>query len=186
MPLLLVFGTTASRIPQAWKHRLNVVLAVVVMLFGLAFIDRAALLLGSPVTFESASMAIADTAYERTSGFKTGPDGVVEVPFQILNDKYVPRTVVIPAGRPVRLLVKRQEGDCKHGGMCAEALVIGRLGINATLTPRRCDGRRAPRDPSRRLHDVEPVRHDHRTPRRQVEARDHSHASLEVRKRPDG
>ncbi len=51
MPLLLAFGTTAGRIPQAWKHRLNLVLAVVVMLFGLAFIDRAGLLLGSPVTF---------------------------------------------------------------------------------------------------------------------------------------
>jgi plastocyanin domain-containing protein len=105
------------------------------MLFGLAFIDRAALLLGSPVTFESTSMAIADTAYERTSGFKTGHDGMVEVHFQILHDQYVPRTVVIPADRPVRLLVKRQEGDCKHGGMCAEALVIGALGVNATLTP---------------------------------------------------
>jgi sulfite exporter TauE/SafE len=135
MPLLLVFGTTASRIPQAWKHRLNVGLAVVVMLFGFAFIDRAALLLGSPITFESTSMAIADTAYERTSGFKTGQDGVVEVQFQILHDQYVPRTVVIPTDRPVRLLVKRQEGDCKHSGMCAEALVIGALGINATLTP---------------------------------------------------
>jgi cytochrome c biogenesis protein CcdA len=134
-PLLLVFGTTASRIPLAWKHRLNVGLAVVVMLFGLAFIDRAALLLGSPVTFESTSIAIADAAYERTSGFTTGPDGMVEVPFQILHDKYVPRSVAIPAGRRVRLLVKRQEGDCKHGGMCAEALVIGSLGINTTLTP---------------------------------------------------
>jgi len=135
MPLLLVFGTTASRIPLAWKHRLNVVMAVVVMIFGIAFIDRAALLLGSPVTYESVGMAISDTAYERTSGFKTGRDGVVEVQFEILHDTYVPRTVVIPAGRPVRLLVKRQEGDCAHDGMCAEALLIGGLGINAALKP---------------------------------------------------
>jgi len=135
MPLLLVFGTTAGRIPQAWKHRLNTVLAVVVMLFGVAFIDRAALLLGSPVTFESTRLAVADATYERLSGFETGSDGVVEVPFQILNDKYVPQTVVVPAGRPVRLLVKRQKGDCAHGGMCAETLVIKRLGINATLAP---------------------------------------------------
>jgi sulfite exporter TauE/SafE len=135
MPLLLVFGTTASRVPLAWKHRLNVVLAVVVILFGLGFIDRAALLLGSPVTFDSTRLAIADAAYERTSGFTTGPDGVVEVSFQILDDEYVPRTVFIPAGRPVRLLVKRQEGDCAHGGMCAAGLVIGSFGINAALTP---------------------------------------------------
>jgi len=135
MPLLLAFGTTAGRVPVAWKNRLNMVLAVVVMLFGLAFIDRAALLLGSPVTFESARLAVVDAAYERTSGFKTGPDGVVEVSFEILHDKYVPETVAIPAGRPVRLLVERQEGDCAHGGMCAEALVISRLGVNAALTP---------------------------------------------------
>ncbi len=134
MPLLLVFGTTAGRIPLAWKHRLNVALAVVVMIFGLAFIDRAALLLGSPVTFEAARLAVADAAYERASGFTTGADGVVEVPFEILHDKYVPRTVVVPADRPVRLLVKRQPGDCKHGGMCAEGLVIGKLSIEASLT----------------------------------------------------
>jgi len=136
MPLLLVFGTTAGRIPLAWKHRLNMVLAVVVMLFGLAFIDRAALLFGSPVTFESARLAIADAQYERASGFTTAPDGVVEVPFEILNDKYVPETVVIPADRPVRLLIKRQDGDCAHEGMCAAAIVIGSLDINATLKPR--------------------------------------------------
>lgn len=136
LPLLLVFGTTAGRIPLAWRHRLNVVLAVVVIFFGLGFIDRAALLLGSPITFESVSMAVADSAYERVSGFKTGSDGVVEVSFEILHDKYVPQTVFIPAGRPVRLLVKRQVGDCAHGGMCAEELVIGSLGINAALAPK--------------------------------------------------
>lgn len=135
MPLLLVFGMTASRIPHVWKTRLNVGLAVVVIVFGFAFIDRAALLLGSPVTVESAVLAVADTAYERASGFKTGPDGVVEVEMEILGDAYIPRTVVVPAGRPSRLLVKRQPGDCAHGGMCAEALVIKGLGVEATLTP---------------------------------------------------
>jgi sulfite exporter TauE/SafE len=136
MPLLLLFGTTASRIPLAWKHRLTVVLAVVVIFFGLGFIERAALLLGSPITIESMSLAVADSAYERVSGFKTGPDGVVEVQFEILHDKYVPQTVFIPAGRPVRLLVKRQDGDCAHGGMCAEELVIAALGIDAALAPK--------------------------------------------------
>jgi uncharacterized protein len=135
-PLLLAFGTTAGRIPLTWKHRLNVVLAVVVIFFGLGFIDRAALLLGSPITVESVSLAVADSAYERVSGFKTGPDGVVEVRFEILHDQYVPRTVVIPAGRPVRLLIKRQDGDCAHGGMCAEEILIASFGIDAPLAPK--------------------------------------------------
>jgi len=140
MPLLLVFGATAGSIPLAWKHRLNMVLAVVVVLFGFAFIDRAALLLGSPFTVESARLAIVDATDERTSGFRRGPDGMVEVPFEILHDEYVPETVYIPAGRPVRLLVKRQEGDCAHEGMCAAGLVIGSLGIEAALTPEAVTG----------------------------------------------
>jgi uncharacterized protein len=135
MPLLLAFGATAGLIPAAWKNRLGVVLAVVVILFGVAFIDRAAVLLGSPVTFESARMALADATSGRVGGLPVGRDGVPEASFQILNDTYIPETVVIPAGRPVRLLVKRQKGDCAHDGMCASNLVIGALGIDATLTP---------------------------------------------------
>jgi sulfite exporter TauE/SafE len=134
MPLLLVFGATAGLIPANWKHRLNVVLAVVVILFGLAFIDRAALLLGSPVTFDSVRLAVADMAHV-PAGPVTEGTGVAEASFEILHDRYIPETVVIPAGRPVRLLVKRQKGDCAHGGMCAAGLVIKRLGVEETLTP---------------------------------------------------
>ena len=53
MPLMLGFGTASSFIPKDWKHRLTMVLAVVVMVFGLVFINRAAMLVGSPVTFNS-------------------------------------------------------------------------------------------------------------------------------------
>jgi hypothetical protein len=135
MPLLLAFGATAGLIPMTWKHRLNVVLAVVVMVFGLAFVDRAAVLLGSPVTFESTRLAVAESVHEQASAFTVRSDGVAEAQMQILHDAYVPESVVIPANRSVRLLVKRQKGDCAHDGMCASNLVIERLGIDATLTP---------------------------------------------------
>ena len=57
-PLMLGFGIASSFIPKDWKHRMTVVLAVVVMVFGLVFINRAAMLVGSPVTFNTIKTAI--------------------------------------------------------------------------------------------------------------------------------
>ena len=136
MPLLLAFGTTASMIPVNWRRRLNVVLAVVVIVFGLAYLDRSAVLLGSPVTVESMSAALTGaSARADAAGVRTDARGVPEVRIEILNDTYIPSAVAIPANRPVRLLVKRQKGDCAHNGMCAAELLIKRMGIDATLTP---------------------------------------------------
>ena len=111
MPLMLAFGTASSLIPRDWKHRLNMVLAIVVMVFGLVFINRAAMLVGSPVTFNSVKSAVVGgpSAQAPAAAYKTGADGVVEVPFAIINTRYVPETVNIPADEPVRLLLDRQE-----------------------------------------------------------------------------
>jgi sulfite exporter TauE/SafE len=134
MPLTLLFGMTASLIPGGWKQRLNVVLAAVVIVFGLSFINRGAMLVGSPVTFDTVRVALLGAGKTATADqFKTAADGVVEVHVALLDDKYVPESVVIPANRPVHLMVKRQEGDCAHDGMCASGLVIARLGVDAAL-----------------------------------------------------
>lgn len=136
MPLMLAFGTTASLIPASWKGRLNIVLAVMVMLFGLAYLDRSAVLLGSPVTAESIQARLTGASDRAdAAGLRTNSDGVAEVHMEILNDTYVPSTIAIPANRPVRLVVKRQKGDCAHDGMCAAELLVKRLGIDTTLTP---------------------------------------------------
>jgi uncharacterized protein len=136
VPLMLAFGTTASMMPADWRRRLNVVLAVVVILFGLAYLNRSAVLLGSPVTVESMQAALAGgDSGAGTTGLRTSADGVAEVRMEILKDTYIPSTIAIPANRPVRLLVTRQKGDCAHNGMCAEEILIKRLGVDATLTP---------------------------------------------------
>jgi len=136
MPLMLAFGTTASMIPVDWRRRLNVVLAVVVMVFGLAYLDRSAVLLGSPITLESLSATLTGaTARADSVKLPTGADGVPEVRVEILHDTYIPSAIAIPANRPVRLLVKRQKGDCAHDGMCAAEILIKRMGVDATLTP---------------------------------------------------
>jgi sulfite exporter TauE/SafE len=133
MPLMLAFGTASSLIPKDWKHRLSIGLAIVVMIFGLVFINRAAMLVGSPVTFNSVKNAIVGgglSAATTATAYKTGADGVVEVPFSIINTKYVPDSVSVPADKPVRLLLDRQEDVA-----CSDRLVIKQLGVDVALAP---------------------------------------------------
>ena len=133
MPLMLAFGTASSLIPKDWKHRLSIMLAVVVMAFGLVFVNRAAMLVGSPVTFNTVKNAVVGgtpSASTPATAYKTGADGVVEVPFSIINTRYVPDSVSIPADKPVRLLLHRQEDVA-----CSDRLVIKQLGIDVALAP---------------------------------------------------
>jgi len=128
-PLLFTFGVASSMIPKDWKHRMTLVLAVVVMVFGLVFINRAATLVGSPVTFNTVKAALVGGG--TSSGaqpFTKGADGVVEVPLTIENGVYVPSTVNIPADTPVRLVVDRKEDAA-----CSNAIVFPQLGVNAPL-----------------------------------------------------
>lgn len=131
MPLMLLFGTAGSLIPREWKHRMATVLAVVVMIFGLVFVDRAAMLVGSPVTFSSVRSAVlGGPTVSLVTEFKKGADGVVEVPFAIIDTQYVPEAVSIPADVPVRLLLDRQED-----AGCSDYLVIRQLDIGVPLAP---------------------------------------------------
>ena len=128
-PLLFLFGTASSLIPREWKHRLNVGLAVVVIVFGLVFLNRAALLTGFPVNSNTvAATLVGSQSKAADSAYKTGADGVVEVPLTIRNTQYVPSTIRIPADRPVRIIVDRQEDAA-----CSNALVLPQLGVNAPL-----------------------------------------------------
>ncbi len=130
-PLMLVFGIASSFIPKDWKHRLSLVLAVVVMVFGLVFINRAATLAGSPVTFNTIKTAFVGTGGNAAATeYTTAADGVVEIPLAIVNTQYVPATVTIPADTPVRLIVDRQED-----APCSDRLVLPQLGVDAALTP---------------------------------------------------
>ena len=128
MPLLFAFGTASSFIPKNWKARLNIVLAIVVMVFGLVFLNRAALLTGFPINSTSIKTAVVGTPTASASTFTTAADGVAEVPLKIVNTQYQPQAVSIPSGRPVRLVVDRQEDVA-----CSNRLVISQLGINVPL-----------------------------------------------------
>jgi len=129
-PLMLAFGTASSMIPRRIKDRVMVALAVVVLVFGVTYLNRGAMLLGSPVTLQSARAAVLGEADRGETTVLSGDDGVAEVPLTIANVRFSPAVLDIPADRPVRLIVDRQESNA-----CSDQLAIPQLGILVDLAP---------------------------------------------------
>ena len=131
-PLMLAFGTASSLIPAKFKDRVMVGLAVVVILFGAVYVNRGLMRLGSPVTFQSVTAAVVggDSAQAQAGAYTTGADGVVEVPLTIQNTQFVPSEVQIPADKPVRLVVNRQEDNA-----CSDQISVPQLGVLRDLAP---------------------------------------------------
>jgi sulfite exporter TauE/SafE len=131
-PLMLAFGTASSLLPKDLKTKMMSVLAIVVILFGVMYLNRAAMRLGSPITLDTAKQAILGTPSGGASAasFKTGADGVVVIPLTIQNSKFIPSTLQIPAGKPVRIVVTRKEDTA-----CSSQLSIPQLGKTVNLTP---------------------------------------------------
>jgi hypothetical protein len=103
-----------------------------VILFGVMYLNRAAMRLGSPVTLNTAKAAILGTPSGSASSasYTAGADGVVEVPLTIENTKFSPANLQIPADKPVRLVVNRKEDNA-----CSAQLSIPQLGVTVDLKP---------------------------------------------------
>lgn len=130
-PLMLGFGTASSLIPAKLKERVMIALAVVVLLFGVTYLNRGAMLLGSPVTLQSAKTTVLGEDRQQPSGaYATAADGVVEIPLTIAQTRFQPSTVDIPADTRVRLVVDRQESN-----PCSDQLALPQLGILVDLAP---------------------------------------------------
>jgi len=128
-PLMIAFGTAGSLIPRVWKERMMVALAIGVMIFGLVFINRGLVATGSPVTFMTVKTAVLGTGSAATD-YQTAADGVVEVPVSIIDTQFVPQVVQIPADKPVRLVVDRQEDVA-----CSDQIYLPQLEILVDLAP---------------------------------------------------
>jgi uncharacterized protein len=129
MPLLFAFGTASSMIPVDWKRRMTFVLAFVVMGLGLVFLNRTAMLVGFPVNSNTIKTAVLGAPAASTdTNYKTGADGVVEVPLSITNTQYQPAALSIPADKPVRLVVTRNEDVA-----CSNQIVFPQLGVTKDL-----------------------------------------------------
>lgn len=129
MPLMLGFGAVSGMLSAKFKTRMMVVAAVLVMGLGLVMLNRGAMLLGSPVTFDTvkASVLGGPVVASNAGGsaqYKTGADGVVEIPLTIKNTQFVPQTLSIPADKPVRLIVNRQEENA-----CSAQLAVPQIGV---------------------------------------------------------
>ena len=132
IPLMLGYGLAASYLSGRFKKYMAVAAAIVVIVLGGVMINRGATALGSPVTFNTITQGIVggQPVAVDESQFKTGADGVVEVPLVIENVQFQPSTLAIPADKPVRLIIERREDNA-----CSEQLNIPQLGILAPLTP---------------------------------------------------
>jgi sulfite exporter TauE/SafE len=129
LPLLFAFGMASSLIPVAWKKRMTFVLAFVVMGLGLVFLNRTAMLVGFPVNSNTIKTAVlGGPAVSTATNYKTGADGVVEIPLAITNGQYQPAALSIPADKPVRLVVTRNENTA-----CSSQIVFPQLGITKDL-----------------------------------------------------
>lgn len=128
-PLLFGFGMASSFVPKRFKEKAMIALAVVVLVFGVTYLNRGAVLLGSPVTLQAARDAIFGS--EAVAGTYTlAADGYAEVPVVIENTQFVPATLDLPADTPVRLIVERRESN-----PCSDQLAVPQLGVLADLAP---------------------------------------------------
>ena len=128
-PLLFAFGTASSFVPARFKRQAMVALAVVVLVFGVTYLNRGATLLGSPVTLQAARNAVfGGSDSVNATGYAIAPDGVAEVQIAIEDTRFVPETVSIPADTPVRLIVDRREAD-----PCSAQMAIPQLGVLVDL-----------------------------------------------------
>lgn len=133
MPLMLGFGTASSMLPRQLKERIMTVLAIVVMVFGLVYLNRGLMLVGSPVSFNTVRQAVVGGPAGQTPAADeatVAEDGVTEVRVVIENTRFVPSTVRIPADRPVRLIVDRREDVA-----CSDQVALPQLGVLKDVAP---------------------------------------------------
>ncbi|MDR3686203.1 MAG: sulfite exporter TauE/SafE family protein [Coriobacteriia bacterium] len=128
MPVMLGVGVASGYVSARLKKRMLVVAALAIVVLGAVTLDRGATLVGSPITARTVVAALRGDG--SGSNLHVGADGVPEARLAIVNTTYVPSTIDIPSGRPVRLIVDRKENVS-----CSDELVIPRLGVRANLKP---------------------------------------------------
>jgi sulfite exporter TauE/SafE len=129
-PLLIVFGLASGFASRALRQRMQYVATAAVIVFGLVLFDRGLMLVGSPVTFDSARRAITGAGSAQTVRGWRVQGGVATFDLVIADTHFVPDTVTLPSGRPGRIIVDRREAVA-----CSDQLAIPQLGVLADLTP---------------------------------------------------
>jgi len=131
-PLMLAFGAVSGALTVKFRDRMMTIAALAIVILGGVMLDRGLMLTGSPVTFQSVKTAVVgtDAPDVDASQYQVADDGFVEVPLAIINTRFVPNVINIPADQPVRLIVDRQEA-----GACSDQIAVPQLGILKDLVP---------------------------------------------------
>lgn len=131
-PLMLAFGLGSGYLGSVFKKRMAVVAGVVIVVLGLVMFNRGSMLVGSPVTFQSAKQIVigSTSAPGGSPSVIVGDDGVAVVDLVIESTRFVPDVVEIPADRPVRLVVDRREDNS-----CSDQIAVPQFGVLVDLAP---------------------------------------------------
>lgn len=133
IPTMLAFGAATQVLGHTFKRRIMTVGALVVLALGVIMFDRGLNLAGSPLTLNTARTGVATALGldgPGSTGASTLAGGVQEARLVIENTRYVPDTIALTAGVPVRLTVDRRES-----GACSDELVIPAYGVQQKLRP---------------------------------------------------
>ncbi len=131
-PLMIAFGALSGVLSVKFKDRMMTIAALAIVILGGVMLDRGLMLVGSPVTFQSVKTAVVGApAPEIDAGaYEISADGFVEVPLSIINTRFVPQVINVPADQPIRLIVDRQEA-----GACSDQIAVPQLGVLRDLVP---------------------------------------------------
>ncbi|MDH4139137.1 MAG: sulfite exporter TauE/SafE family protein [Coriobacteriia bacterium] len=129
-PLMIAMGVGSGFLGATFKKRMTVAAAIVVIALGLVMFNRGSMLVGSPVTFQSAKQVVLGGPQIEDVEYGRGADGVAEIPLTIENVRFVPDAISIPADEPVRLVVERREDNA-----CSDQIAIPQLGVLEDLKP---------------------------------------------------
>lgn len=132
VPLMLTYGTFASTLAKKYKGQMALAGAIIIMILGLVVMNRGLVLTG----FKYNAKYISDKAIAMVIPPKSAEAGlsknakVQDVKIDIQGG-YVPSSLTVKQGVPVRMTVNRPGDD-----FCSERLVFPKYGIDKALTPK--------------------------------------------------
>lgn len=124
MPLLFSYGAIAGKLSHAFKNKLAVISAVIVIALGLVMLNRGLTLTGAPVN--AAKLKGLIVSYFQGEGGAASST----VKMRIENVNYVPSVIRVPANEPSKLIIFRNEDN-----VCSDEIVFPDIGVRKPLKP---------------------------------------------------
>lgn len=127
MPFLLLYGGIASRVSKINSSKVQLITGIIILLLAVVVLDQSLVAFGSKFSIKKGIALVQSSLSKNSNSFSAGKD---EVTLYITNVSYDPQILTIPANKPVRLIVKRNENI-----PCSDELLIPELRIRTYLKP---------------------------------------------------